>query len=570
MSDLPALLSNWPYGAWAAGAATLFYAVTVFATEDLAPDRKAHLALWLKGDYDSTWPKEFGAMFDRLFGANHLKLRCMALSALASIVAVFALWLLFDRALSLISLRADTGLSLTQALLIGAAINIVPDYISLYETRWLLKTFERVRHPFGQLAILLVDLLVTGLIIYSGIKLYLLVRGEAQISFVEMAALFSFYAIFFYSTFLTSVWAWAFCLSSWLAKLSARLSTWLDVDGKPGRILARIGAVLVFLVALAVKPVFTMDDAGRVAIDDALCNMFPATACVHVARLTADEEAKLEALGRACLGGATEECIGLGLQTYEITPEKAAAYWQSACDGGVADACSNLGVLYRDGQGVSQDPDRAAMLHQRACDRGSMTGCTNLGEMYANGYGVSKDTVIAGELFQRACSGGVYFACHNLGVLYLAGEDVSLDVGRAVMLFQQACDAEVLEACINLGLLYDGGHGVAQDPARAAVLYERACAAGNMAGCSNLGVSYEYGEGVSQDAARAVALYQEACDGGQMQACVFFADMLKSGDRVNKDIALARLLYERACAAEAPYACQKLEDLNTAQDADAN
>jgi hypothetical protein len=111
-------------------------------------------------------------MFDGIFGEAHFRPRCILLSALASVLAVLALWFLFDRILG-ISLRAETDLSLTQALLLGAAINIIPDYISLYETRWLLKQFERIRNPIGQLAVLIVDAAVTGLIIFAGIKTYL-------------------------------------------------------------------------------------------------------------------------------------------------------------------------------------------------------------------------------------------------------------------------------------------------------------------------------------------------------------------------------------------------------------
>ncbi|CAN0312320.1 unnamed protein product, partial [Chrysoparadoxa australica] len=183
------------------------------------PDKKAALSLWLEGSYQSTWATQFCTMFDRIFGDQHWRLRCVSLSALASVLAVLALWLLFDRILGLISLRADTGLSLWQALLLGAAINIIPDYISLYETRWLLKQFERIRNPIGQFLVLIADAVVTGLIIFLGIKAYLWITGTPQISVVEMMALISIYAVFFYSTFLTSIWAWAYCLSSWLSRL---------------------------------------------------------------------------------------------------------------------------------------------------------------------------------------------------------------------------------------------------------------------------------------------------------------------------------------------------------------
>lgn len=204
LTDPVALLATLPFLGWAFGAATVFYTVTRFSISHLNPDKRAHLSLWLQGDYESTWSHQFCAMFDSIFGENHFGLRCMLLSAIASVCAVFALWLLFDQILGLISLRADTGLSLTQALLLGALINIIPDYLSLAETRLLLKLFDRVRNPIGQAFVLLFDAVITGLIIYLGITVYLMITGQSQISLVEMVAFFSFYAIFFYSTFLTS------------------------------------------------------------------------------------------------------------------------------------------------------------------------------------------------------------------------------------------------------------------------------------------------------------------------------------------------------------------------------
>ena len=52
--------SDWPYFAWAFAAAAIFYSVTAFAVSHLTEEKKAHLSLWLQGDYESTWAAEFG------------------------------------------------------------------------------------------------------------------------------------------------------------------------------------------------------------------------------------------------------------------------------------------------------------------------------------------------------------------------------------------------------------------------------------------------------------------------------------------------------------------------------
>ena len=139
---MPFSLENWPYVSWAFAVAAGFYVATSFAISHLHPDKKAALSLWLEGSYESTSTRHFCNVFDRFFGEHQFGLRCMLRSAIASIPAVFALWLLFDVVLGLISLRAGRGLPLVQALALGALINILPDYLSLYASSFRLEFGE--------------------------------------------------------------------------------------------------------------------------------------------------------------------------------------------------------------------------------------------------------------------------------------------------------------------------------------------------------------------------------------------------------------------------------------------
>ena len=549
MTDFTALFSQWPYLVWAFSAAAGFYAVTRFAVSHLNPDRKAHLSLWLQGDYDSTWAREFGAMFDRIFGERHLRLRCFALSAAASLLAVLGLWALFDPVLGVLSVRADAGLALTQALLLGAAINIIPDYLSLYETRWLLKTFEKVRHPLKQLAVLALDAVVTGAIIFIGIRIYLWASGQPALSLVEMAALFSFYAVFFYSTFLTSVWAWAYCLSSWIARGSRRLKLpeWLDIHNAPGAALALVGAALVFAGALVAKPALTMDEDGRVAFDGLLCDVFPADACTHVARLTKDEEQQLQYLAQACLGGVDEECMGTAFNLHQVKPEQAARLWAKACAGGDAIGCYNLGQMYRQAIGVEQDEARAASLYRQACDGGDADGCANLGFMYANARGVERDDARAVSLYRQGCDGGNAGGCTRLGFMYGNARGVERDDARAVSLYRQGCDGGEADGCTNLGVMYANALGVEQDYDRAVSLYRQGCDGGDTDGCTSLGFMYAQALGVERHYARARSYYYQGCDGGSAGGCYNLGVMHHVGDGVEADLDRARLFYQRAC-----------------------
>jgi TPR repeat protein len=552
------IFEDWPYFAWALGAAATFYAVTAFATSHLHPTKKAVLADWLKGDYDSTWATQFCAIFDRIFGDDHFRPRCIAFSAIASVVAVLALWLLFDRILGLISLRADTGLSLTQALLIGAAINIVPDYISLCQTRLLLKQFERIRNPIGQLAVLIVDSVATGLIIFAGIQAYLWVTGTPTLSAVEIVAVFSFYAVFFYSTFLTSIWAWGFCLSSWLSRLSARLRGWLNVSEEPGRSLALLGAVFVLAGSFALQPALAMDENGRSAIDDFLCETFPAAACTHVARLTKDEQLQLFYLGKACENGVTEECFDAALKQHQIRPKEAVKLWTISCDTGNALACANLGVMYETALGVAQNEARAVDLYTRGCEGGHVGGCTNLGLMYEKALGVAQDDARAVELYRQGCEGGNAEGCTNLGNMYADALGVAQDEARAVELYRQGCEGGNAEGCTNLGFMYANARGVAQDEARAVNLYTQGCEGGNATACTNLGNMYADAHSVAQDDARAIDLYTQGCEGGDAWGCTNLGFMYQNALGVAQDNARAVDLYTQGCEGGDAWGCTNL------------
>ena len=69
--------------------------------------------------------------------------------------------------------------------------------------------------------------------------------------------------------------------------------------------------------------------------------------------------------------GFSKDLIELGDEAYDKGDyQKAAQLYQKACDSGSAMGCSNLGVLYEDGQGVKQNYQKAAQLYQKTCDGG--------------------------------------------------------------------------------------------------------------------------------------------------------------------------------------------------------
>ena len=81
---------------------------------------------------------------------------------------------------------------------------------------------------------------------------------------------------------------------------------------------------------------------------------------------------------------------------------RAIGLWQQACTGGVASACTSLGIHFNLGWGVAKDQVRAASLYQQACTGGHALGCADLGDLYRDGQGVTKDTARALQLYRQA------------------------------------------------------------------------------------------------------------------------------------------------------------------------
>ena len=116
---------------------------------------------------------------------------------------------------------------------------------------------------------------------------------------------------------------------------------------------------------------------------------------------------------------------------------EAATAYTVACDNLYAKACTDLGVMYRRGQGVRRSYPKAAELLLRGCDGGNGLGCSDLGLMYWEGV-MPKDDHRAVALFQRGCDEGDNNGCRVLGFMYEKGQGVTKDQTRAALFYQRA------------------------------------------------------------------------------------------------------------------------------------
>ena len=549
------------YWVWVFAVVGIFYGGTRFFGGHLSESVRDTLRLWLTqrdGEARTNWSRQFCAMFDAVFGARHLSVGCFLRSSVASLLGVLALYLLFGPVLGLLQGRTPKGLSMTEALVLGALVNVIPDYLSLLETRWLLRFMDRWRGFWAQVVLLAVDLVVSAAIIWLWIQGVRWVIGEPFLSVVELLAFFSIYSVFFYSSFFTSIWAWLYCGSMWFLRLftGLGLNRVLDVWGEPVKQVALVGSVLMVLGGAVVAPVAGGGgDGEQVAgrFDIWLCSWFPDETCDHLLRQIGDEDARMAVLLEVCEGRAVEWCGARAEDIFDGDEARAAPILRRACEGGRARACFILGWMHEDGRGVAQSDTESVALYRQGCDGGHAGGCTNLGGMHLSGRGVAQSDTEAVALYRQGCDGRNARGCTNLGWMYEKGRGVAQSDAEAVALYRQGCDGGDAPGCTNLGWMHEDGRGVAQSDAEAVALYRKGCDGGNAVGCGYLGDMVEYGKGVAEDMAEAIALYQQGCDGDNGWSCDRLADRYREGRGVDQDSGEAARLRGRACELDVQY-----------------
>lgn len=167
----PTELLNKPPGQLAAGG-VLFGAVFGFfkKVEELLKDStKVEIARWLRvknleadllAVEAENWPKTFTVIFDRVFGNKHLSWKCFLRSAAFSLV-IGSVTLLQYRDIYTVSSSTEALILSWMVVLITFA-NVLPDYISLVETRLILSFMSRAS-PYMWIPYLVIDAMFTSL-----------------------------------------------------------------------------------------------------------------------------------------------------------------------------------------------------------------------------------------------------------------------------------------------------------------------------------------------------------------------------------------------------------------------
>ena len=232
---------------------------------------------------DDTWPTLFLTLFDRLFVPQQRRRPSFKRSAAVSIsilAFLLILWVVFlpqrlDFILDEMSRELGTeygvGSTLPAFFFLGVMINLIADYFSLWESRFVLGQMTTKGGAVNNAVYLLFDFVATLVIFALAVSLAFFVidvfseRDElvfrifAKISvvfkmFIDGGLLFSHDVVFtdliaayLYTTFFTSVWVWLFMLGGVLWPLFSWLSNVLAVEKYPVGSVMAIGGVFLGL-----------------------------------------------------------------------------------------------------------------------------------------------------------------------------------------------------------------------------------------------------------------------------------------------------------------------------------
>jgi TPR repeat protein len=332
------------------------------------------------------------------------------------------------------------------------------------------------------------DLVLTAAIIWAAIAAFRLAQGQAVLTPLELILAYSAYAIFFYSTFITSIWAWAYAAALLLVRILS--SNFVARIGNAERPFMWIGTVvfaLVFAVVLGGQVVgrYLPEDIG-----EQLCLAgADGRVCTHEARLT-PKQAK-ELLKKACETGDPAQCNVI-LRTLGIkeTTQNLAQLEVACLQNGDNVACNSAAFVYLHGLGAAADTARAVRLYKRSCGAREKIGCYNLGLIYLNWHLILKSRGLrnsyGNEAYQalvRSCNNQYALACNAVGYIFQYSIFGRQDFSKAFEYYSLACNGLEMRGCANLAYMYDFANGVQKDAYKAKSFYLSACLGGLQIAC---------------------------------------------------------------------------------------
>ena len=148
--------------------------------------------------------------------------------------------------------------------------------------------------------------------------------------------------------------------------------------------------------------------------------------------------------------------------------------WLKLGRDGVAEAQNNIGHLYEEGYGVSQNYAEAMAWYRQAADQGLAEAQHNVGMLYYHGYGVAQNFRESLKWFTRASQQDLPDSQYMLGLSYHQGKGVALDYAFAKYWFHKSAIQDYANAQFMYAYMLQAGDGGESEPMKALVWSELA------------------------------------------------------------------------------------------------
>jgi hypothetical protein len=212
------------------------------------------------------WGASFAEVFDTVFGPTLLSWKCFWRSAIASLIAWIAVAILNGGFTAALARQYPV-----EVFAFGLSCAVLVDFLSLCESRWMIRILARRSGGLRSANILLLDYVLSAAIFVLGFNfMYLGLSHHAPYNVTKWPSElwrvltwnreFGAFLPGAQSTFLTSIWLWLYALSGLLIRLGGRvgivavfLRGALDIENKPFTALAIVTNALItvaFLIAL--------------------------------------------------------------------------------------------------------------------------------------------------------------------------------------------------------------------------------------------------------------------------------------------------------------------------------
>jgi TPR repeat protein len=203
-------------------------------------------------------------------------------------------------------------------------------------------------------------------------------------------------------------------------------------------------------------------------------------------------------------------------------------------ENGDPEALANLGVMFGNGQGVSQNSKKAFEYCLKAAQSGYAFAMLNLSYRYRYGEGTAKDEEEAMKWCVKSAEMGNPGSLFSLGEIYLYGYcGQKIDVEKGIELITKAAEQNYSPALTKLGYLYWEGKKVKQDLNKSflyslqAVEYDK----DNVVAMINVAHDYKNGNGVEKDYLKSKEYYLKALksDSGRIDNYLYIGKLYKEG-----------------------------------------